>query len=211
MFAESPSGRISVVPTTQTYFARRRRGSPLRRRLTAFKVYGDNVHADSVNQYGGCAGNTYGNLVDAGVFENLREEGLPIHLETGALKEYDVEGKGLTDLTLSLIERVRNGGGEVAVVVMDEPLFSTVGRGAVGPERVGDLARYTADYARRVRAAGPEVGLIEAYPASPIEVPRGACPAGSTPPPSEASAPPERREPGRRCSGSGRSRGARTS
>jgi hypothetical protein len=141
----------------------------LRSSLTAFKVYGDNVHADSVNQYAGCAGNTYGNLVNAGVFKSLREWALPIHLETGALKEYDIEGKRLADLTLSLVERVRNGGGEVAIVAMDEPLFSTVGRGVVGPDRVGDLARYTAEYALKVAQAGPGVGLIEAYPASPVE------------------------------------------
>jgi hypothetical protein len=140
----------------------------LRSRLTAFKVYGDNVRADSDNQYAGCAGNTYGNLVRAGVFQSLRDWGLPLHLETGALKEHDVDGRVLSDITLSMIERVRQAGGDVAIVAMDEPLFGTVGHG-VPPERAGDMARYTAEYAKKVRQAGPGVGLIEAYPASPVE------------------------------------------
>lgn len=139
----------------------------LRSRLSAFKVYADNVldHAQ-------CGGNTYEKLRHAGVFSKLSRWRLPLHLEAGVLKDWDLDGTQLTADVLHAISRVREARGQVDIVSMDEPLASTiVGSFRRSPGQYddknlhgGDQARLASNWAKAVQAAGPRVGLIEAYP-----------------------------------------------
>ena len=144
----------------------------LRPQLTAFKMYGDNVRANAAGQFGAGA-NTYAAMCDAGVFRTLDAWSLPVHLETGAIKDWDPEGTALTADVRALLQRIRSAGGDVDIVSMDEPLASTI-RGAfprapkqLAIEHAGDTARFAASWARAVRAQGPRVALIESYPYHP--------------------------------------------
>jgi hypothetical protein len=146
----------------------------LRGQISAFKVYAGNVSADEPSDAVGA--NTYPALVEVEAFRKLREWNLPLHLEHGAVKEWepaDAKGQQLRAPTLEAIRRIRAAGGEVAMVCMDEPLTSTVNGdgentpGKLDVGRVGDVARYTAEYAKPVRDAGAIVSLLEAYPHHP--------------------------------------------
>lgn len=147
----------------------------LRNQLSAFKIYGDSIHADNSSDKVGT--NTYNAFRDWGLFARLRDWGLPVHLEHGAIKEWEDPGRPpghvLREVTLTAITRIRDAGGEVAVVCMDEPLMSKINGdgeqhpGKWEPERVGDLARFTAEYIQAVSDSGPRVALLEAYPYHP--------------------------------------------
>jgi hypothetical protein len=149
--------------------------SDLRNQLSAFKVYGDSIHADSPSDKVGV--NTYDAFRSWGLFARLREWDLPLHLEHGAIKEWEdprrAPGEELREATLTAIARIRDAGGEVGVVCMDEPLTSKITAdgeqhpGKWGAERVGDLARFTGEYVRAVASSGPGVALLEAYPHHP--------------------------------------------
>jgi hypothetical protein len=146
----------------------------LRSQLSAFKVYGDSIHADRPSDKVGT--NTYDAFRSWRMFDHLGEWNLPVHLEHGAIKEWEDParpGEVLRDDTLTAIRRIRDAGGDVAVVCMDEPLMSKVnGDGEQHPlkwgtDRVGDLARFTAQYVRAIADQGPSVALLEAYPHHP--------------------------------------------
>jgi hypothetical protein len=148
----------------------------LRGRLSAFKLYLRQVLADAPSAAVGS--NTYPALVDAGVFHRLREWGLPLHLETDAVKEWeapDRKGQETREPAQRAIERVRQAGGEIAVLCMDEPLTSTVNGagenvpGKFGVDRVGDVARFTGEFSHAMLALGPAVALLEAYPHHPAD------------------------------------------
>jgi hypothetical protein len=154
-------------------FAHPETWADLRNQLSAYKIYGDNVHADAPSDRVGT--NTYPAFCAWELFGQLRQWNLPVHLEHGAIKEWETEerppGEVLRDLTITAITRIRNAGGEVNVVCMDEPLWSKINPGGDqgdprkwGVDQVGDLARFTAAYIHAVRDQGPSVALIEAYP-----------------------------------------------
>jgi hypothetical protein len=142
----------------------------VRGQLTAFKVYADNV-LDHTQ----CGPNTYGALCGANVFSRLVEWNLPLHLEAGAIKDWDPTGDTLTADALSAIKRVQDAGGAVDIVSMDEPLASTILGATRYPgapkqltaDHAGDVARYAANFARAVATGGRRAAIIEAYPQHP--------------------------------------------
>jgi hypothetical protein len=158
----------------------------LRDRLSAFKVYGENVwettDAKVLDRIGP---NTYDSLTNVGVFQKLHEWGLPLHLEMGAVKPWEkVKGEDLRLSVPKMVDRVDEAGGKVALISMDEPLRSMVRKDGEPVEKdlglrlwevdqVGELARLTANFCRDVTRRGSAVALIEAYPHHPAERIRG--------------------------------------
>jgi hypothetical protein len=158
-------------------FRRPETWSELRRRLTAFKFYQGNI----LNEGDGLGANTYEALRDVGAFRMLSEWRLPLHLEHAAIKPWEKERKGeiLREKVRDALSRVRDAGGAIGIVSMDEPLATSVTpstptaheieQGWWGPERVGDLARLTANFVSTVRDAGATAALIEGYPRHPVD------------------------------------------
>jgi hypothetical protein len=158
-------------------FRRPETWSDVRRRISAFKFYQGNI----LNEGDGLGANTYEALRDVGAFRMLSEWRLPLHLEHAAIKPWEKERKGelLREKVRDALSRVRDAGGAIAIVSMDEPLATAVtpsaptadeiAQGWWGPERVGDLARLTANFASTVREAGAAAALIEGYPRHPVD------------------------------------------
>lgn len=158
-------------------FRRPEAWADVRRRISAFKFYQGNV----LNEGEGLGANTYEALRDAGAFRMLSEWRIPLHLEHAAIKPWEKERKGelLREKVRDALSRVREAGGAIAIVSMDEPLATTVTpstptadeieQGWWGPDRVGDLARLTAHFVSTVHEAGAATALIEGYPRHPVE------------------------------------------
>jgi hypothetical protein len=114
--------------------------------------------------------NPYTALKDAGAFRLLRQWGIKIAVEEGAVKEWDCTGtKQAAPATIGHIANVAAAGGTLQVVAMDEPLVS--GRGPCALS-MNEIAARTASYAAAVRTsketqssdATLEIGDIEPYP-----------------------------------------------
>ena len=150
--------------------------SQLRDRLSAFKIYSENVRSDCGTEEARIAGrNTHSRLCEVNVYGRLREWGLPLHLEAPAVKEWepdDQKGRQALEVTRVAMQRIHAVGGRVSVVCMDEPLTSQINsEGDPEPHprkwtanRGGEVAGYVAKYVRGLREDGVQVALLEAYP-----------------------------------------------
>jgi hypothetical protein len=116
------------------------------------------------------ARNSYAALKDAGAFVLLRQWGIRIAVEEGAVKEWDCTGtKQAAPATIGHIANIAAAGAALQVVAMDEPLVSGQGACALS---IDDIAARTAAYARAVRgskevqASGEPIAIgdIEPYP-----------------------------------------------
>jgi hypothetical protein len=128
--------------------------------ISTFQVYVQNILADEPGQMG-VGGNTYPALRDAHAFEQLRDWNIAIAIEAGAVKDWSCDGRQALHGILMAIDRVRDAGGEVASVVLDEPTGS---RDAchLTFEQCADATALVID---GVRAHGvASVGLVEPYP-----------------------------------------------
>jgi hypothetical protein len=114
--------------------------------------------------------NSYAGLKDSGAFALLRQWGIRVAVEEGAVKEWDCTGtKQAAPATIGHIANIAAAGAALQVVAMDEPLVS--GRGPCALS-IDEIAARTAAYAGMVRAskeaqasAEPiEIGDIEPYP-----------------------------------------------
>lgn len=120
---------------------------------------------------GSAAGrNSYAALKDAGAFALLRQWGIKIAVEEGAVKEWDCSGtKHAAPATIGHIANIARAGGAMQVIAMDEPLVSGSGPCALS---IDEIAARTASYAAAVKASKEaqgsgeplEIGDIEAYP-----------------------------------------------
>lgn len=116
--------------------------------------------------------NTYEALARAGAFRTLKQWGMRIALEAGAVKDFycTADASGMNAAignTLASLRAVDAAGGTVAYVAMDEPFVA--GRASVcGGPALEPTADRVAQYVAAVRTAFPSVriGLIEAYPFS---------------------------------------------
>jgi len=118
--------------------------------------------------------NSYAALQDSGAFALLRQWGIKIAVEEGAVKEWDCTGtKQAAPATIGHIANIAAAGAALQVVAMDEPLVS--GRGACALS-IDEVAARTAAYVAAVsgsneaqRSGGPiEIGDIEAYPSTDV-------------------------------------------
>ena len=138
--------------------------------MTVFKFYQQHTQTPAPAIVGP---NTYAALVRAGAFRKLAEWRIKTSLEVGAVKEFwctaaDASGmQASIQATLDSVKAVRDGGGNVDYLAMDEPFVSGRSRVCGGPalEPTADRLK---TYMSAVRAAQPAVrlGLIEAYPFS---------------------------------------------
>jgi len=107
--------------------------------------------------------NIYPNLLASGVFRKLKEWGIPLVIEMGSVKPGDCQAKNAVDGLKTAVQRVRDGGGDVAAIATDEPLVSN--QQSCG----GDLNKAAdahAAFAHECNALGVACGLIEAWPFS---------------------------------------------
>ena len=119
--------------------------------------------------------NSYAALKGVDAFAALRQWGVKIATEEGAVKEWDCTGTAhAPQATISHLVNITAAGAALQIVAMDEPLVS--GRGPCALP-VGEVAKRTAGYVAAVKsskeaAAGgaPEFGDIEPYPSIPVPV-----------------------------------------
>jgi hypothetical protein len=116
--------------------------------------------------------NTYDALARSGAFRTLKQWGMRIALEAGAVKDFycTADASGMNAAignTLASLRAVDAAGGTVAYVAMDEPFVA--GRASVcGGPALEPTADRVAQYVAAVRASlrSVQIGLIEAYPFS---------------------------------------------
>lgn len=163
---------FSPVPGALDYlrlFERPDEWERTRRVVRVFKFYQQHTARQPPSIVGP---NSYDALVRAGAFRKLTEWGMKSALEVGAVKEFwcTPDESGMQEsvrATLEAVKGIRDAGGALEYIAMDEPWVS-------GRQRVcgGPALEPTADrlktYMTAVRAAHPAVrlGLIEAYPFS---------------------------------------------
>lgn len=114
--------------------------------------------------------NQYEAFVRADAFRKLMRWGKHIAIEAAAVKEFycTPDGSGMQqsiDDTLEALRNVRDAGGIVSYIDMDEPFTSGLSRRCGGPSPVPTADRL-AVYVPAIRRAFPAVriGLIEPYP-----------------------------------------------
>jgi hypothetical protein len=131
-----------------------------RGQLSTLQMYIQNVLADEPGQMG-VAGNTYPALCDVHAFERLRDWGLALAIEGGAVKTWSHDGHQALDGLLRAIDRVRDASGEVAAVALDEPL----GARDTCHLTTTQVVEATCYVIEGIRAHGVRsVGIIEPYP-----------------------------------------------
>ena len=115
-----------------------------------------------------CGDNTLQKFVQAGAFDKLTEWGMPIAVDVGAVKEWGCSGDDGFRVAKEAVENIRNNGGEVAILVMDEPYLGgqlTANNITCG-HTMEQSADATAHFINLVKAEYPNilVGLTEPYP-----------------------------------------------
>ncbi len=138
--------------------------SSARPKIAVHQFYVQLITCDSDDKRGvaQCGPNAWPALANANAFRGLREAGIRVSIEAGAVKPGDCEAASGTENILKAIERIRDSGGEVNFVCVDESLVSA---NSDCKQQIEDTARFTAHFLASVRAVGVEVGIIEAYPA----------------------------------------------
>lgn len=125
------------------------------------------------DQPGGQVGeNTYPNLAAAGFFRALKESGIALVIEAGALKEFDCTGASSRAQIQAAVDRVADAGGAIAAFSMDEPLTGNTIPNAEGracnlplPVCVDVMVAYI----QQVHALGILCGWLEAFPRIPFD------------------------------------------
>lgn len=116
--------------------------------------------------------NTYPNLAAAGFFRKLKESGIALVIEAGALKEFDCTGAFSRAQIQTAVDRVTAAGGAIAAFSMDEPLTGNTIPNAQG--RACDLplpvcVDVMVAYIQQVHALGILCGWLEAFPRIPFD------------------------------------------
>jgi len=107
--------------------------------------------------------NTSMDLARVDAFRLLRSWGLKVALGVPAVKEWDCSGQLEIKRTLQYVTVVRQSGGDVDLLDMDEPL---VGGVLHCHDEVGKVVQETAAYIAAIHSALPniQIGYTEAYP-----------------------------------------------
>ena len=133
-----------------------------RSQIAAFGLYFAHLYEDQHPEYGRVH---YRSLCAVNAFALLKEWGVPLALEIGAVKPQACDGKHYANEAKDCIRRIEAAGGELAYLVIDEPLVS--GKEFCQQDQavtVVALARYIRD----LRAFRPNLKVIwtEAWPFS---------------------------------------------
>lgn len=139
--------------------------SVARSRINVFKFYAQNV-LNAPFPIGG--DNTLRTFVDVQAFQKLKDWGIAISVEVGAVKEYGCTGKEEFRNAEAAIQNIQANGGTVTFLAMDEPFIG--GEQVIGGRACGytmeQSATVTAQFIRQVKGAYPHiiVGDVEPYP-----------------------------------------------
>lgn len=133
-----------------------------RQNITVFKFY-----AQHILSAGPIGNNTYEHLLRVDAFRKLKNRGIEIAVEMGAVKPGSACDTRDNQRNLdTIMSRVGLAGAHVRYIAMDEPLVSRV----FCRQNVYTNALYTHDFMRHaLDHYDVEVGWIEAWPQSPIE------------------------------------------
>jgi hypothetical protein len=93
----------------------------------------------------------YSELMSVGAFRLIKSWGMKISIEVPALKEWDCAAAHTPEITEQLIRRVRDQGGDVRYVAMDEPLISGLGLNVRKCAlTIAEAAQVVANYAKQL-------------------------------------------------------------
>ncbi len=157
------------APDLRTLFTEPEAWPMSRRRVGVFQLYHGQLHATDDAQCRHCEGNVRPNLVAAGAFDRLREWGMKIAMEAGAVKHHTCSGERAAEVVADAIAQVESSGGWVDYIAMDEPYIGgemVAGDGSSCRYSRDQSADETARYVARLRELEPgvQVGDIEPYP-----------------------------------------------
>lgn len=133
-----------------------------RGQIHVFKFDSQQLTAEAPGQCPVCSRNRLSNFTSVGAFAQLRDRGIAIAIDAGAIKEWgctaDVTG-GVADRA---VRNVEANGASVRYLAMDEPLLGGESCGYA----LAEAAAVTVDFAGRMRASHPTlaIGDIEPYP-----------------------------------------------
>jgi hypothetical protein len=132
-----------------------------RARIDVFKFYAAQL-LDPEVACDACGPNRAAALARAQAFGRLHEWRIDVAIEVGAIKSWDCRAEITAPLARAAAQRVRELGGNVRYLALDEPLFGGLQCGLDSQES----ARRTAAFVRALRAESPEleIGDIEPYP-----------------------------------------------
>jgi hypothetical protein len=151
------------TPDLPELFAHPEAWGEARKRTTVLKLYASEILADSARDCPACEGNLMPALRGSGAFAALDAWRIGLAVEVPVLKTWSCTGDGERVLALRVLDRVREAGGHVRSLAMDEPFIGgrTCGLGTT------EVADRIDAFARAVRAkdGDVEVGEIEGYPA----------------------------------------------
>jgi hypothetical protein len=152
----------SNAPDMLDLFRRPELWSRARERVGVFKFFPSHVEPRSAP-----VRNSYAALKNAGAFALLRQWGIKMATEEGAVKEWDCTGtKQAAPATIGHIANIAAAGAALQVVAMDEPLVS--GRGPCALS-IDQIAARTAAYVAAVKGSSEARGSGEALEIGDIE------------------------------------------
>jgi hypothetical protein len=139
--------------------------SEARLSIDAFKFYTQNILPYPCQI---CGDNTLDKFVGVEAFQKLADWDIAIAVEVGAVKPWGCTSDITFGVTREVISNIRNHGGTVAILAMDEPRVG--GEETVDGVTCGysmeESVEQTAGFIKRVRASYPKIiiGDIQAYP-----------------------------------------------
>jgi len=139
--------------------------SETRVRINVFKFYTQNMLDQRCSI---CGGNTLKAFVEVDAFRQLNEWGIAIGIEVGAVKEWGCNGNETFRVASTVIQNIKENGGTVAFVDMDEPYIG--GELVANDQSCGytmeQSANGTARFVQLMNSSYPNilVGDTEPYP-----------------------------------------------
>lgn len=144
--------------------------STARSRLRAFQFYQQSLRPSCAT----CGPNSVSTLLNAlpgGAFRFLKDQGIQIGVEAGAVKEHTCDGRQMARVFLDDVAPIYVSGASVTYVAMDSPFLAALPVRAPSPIgrcdfSINEAVVHVAAFIRTVREALPglRVGLIEPYP-----------------------------------------------
>jgi hypothetical protein len=140
-----------------------------RSRINVFKLGPQHFELKSILKR-----NSLQDLERVNAFATLRRWRIALASEEGAVKEWDCSGVQAARVTLTHINNVRTGHGNINLIAMDEPLVSGLGPCKLSLAEVAENTHHYIDTVTSASTvdrsnAAPLIGDIEPYPSFPVE------------------------------------------